>query len=97
MGETWGLEMELVRGVTLDALIAEQGRLSVPAVVLIISELLEGLQYAHAAKDEEGLPLGLVHRDLKPENIVVTHEGRLKLLDFVMTRRLARPRAPPST
>lgn len=86
MGETWGLEMELVRGVTLDALIAEQGRLSVPAVVLIISELLEGLQYAHAAKDEEGLPLGLVHRDLKPENIVVTHEGRLKLLDFGIAR-----------
>ncbi len=86
LGDTWGLEMELVRGVTLDRVIAVQDRLSVPAVVGILAELLEGLHYAHNAKGEDGEPLGLVHRDLKPENIVITHEGRLKLLDFGIAR-----------
>ncbi len=85
-GDTWGLEMELVRGVTLDRVIAVQDRLSVPAVVSILAELLEGLHYAHGAKGQNGEFLGLVHRDLKPENIVVTFEGRLKLLDFGIAR-----------
>jgi serine/threonine protein kinase len=86
LGDTWGLEMELVRGATLDHLIARQTDLTVPAVVLILTELLDGLQYAHAATDAEGRPLGLVHRDIKPENIVISYEGRIKLLDFGIAR-----------
>lgn len=29
---------------------------------------------------------GLVHRDLKPENMVLTHTGRVKLIDFGETK-----------
>lgn len=37
-------------------------------------QLADGLTAAHA--------LGITHRDLKPGNILVTHEGRVKILDF---------------
>ena len=44
--------------------------------------MLEGLDYAHRLKTEEGKSLGLVHRDVSPSNVLISYEGEVKLCDF---------------
>ena len=76
------LLMEHVNGTALS-------RLALPLppeeVVFLLSQVLEGLEAAHA--------LGVIHRDIKPDNLVLTTgrdgERRVKILDFGMAGPLA--------
>lgn len=58
-------------------------RLPIRRIVDMMSQLLEGLAAAHAAK--------LLHLDLKPSNILLTDDGVVKLTDFGLGRALLRP------
>jgi serine/threonine protein kinase len=86
LGDTWMLVMELVRGQTLRRLLTAQSQaprpLPISAPLQVLSELADGLHFAHRLTDATGAAVGLVHRDLKPENVVVSNEGRVKILDF---------------
>jgi hypothetical protein len=74
-GDTWYLQMELLRGHALDAVIAANPD-GVPFDVAspLISQLFAGLQYAHEK--------GLVHSDIKPSNVFLTSDDVVKILDF---------------
>ena len=67
------LTMELVEGRTLDCLVAA-GELSLERVLSLAIPLADALAAAHRR--------GVVHRDLKPRNVMVTHDDRVKVLDF---------------
>ncbi len=70
--------MELLRGQSLGATLAERTRLSKTAAVRIMLPVASALSAAHAA--------GIVHRDLKPDNVLLVHatSGAItpKVLDF---------------
>ncbi len=70
--------MEYIRGVTLDVLLKNNGRLSAPRVGRLLGQLCEVLQAAHSE--------GIVHRDLKPSNLMVvdpdTPYEKIKVMDF---------------
>src|ERR1039458_8964065 len=73
------LTMELVVGQPLDRLIPESG-LPIEQIVEIASALADALVAAHEK--------GIVQRDLKPANVMVTHDGRVKVLDFGLAKEV---------
>lgn len=78
--------MELIRGVNLEQfsqrLQASGRKLPMELAVFIVSRIARGLAYAHAKRDREGHPLGIVHRDINPKNILIAFEGDVKVTDF---------------
>src|SRR5215471_15278148 len=70
------LVMEYLEGETLAQRLI-RGALSIPDLVKIAIDILDGLEQAHRA--------GVVHRDLKPGNVMLTKTGP-KLLDFGLAK-----------
>jgi len=71
--------MELLEGENLRDRLSS-GALPPRKAIEYALQIASGLSAAHEK--------GIVHRDLKPENVFVTHEGRVKLLDFGLAKVL---------
>ena len=84
-GGVRALVMELVEGPTLADRIRE-GAIPLEEALPIAKQIAEALEYAHER--------GIVHRDLKPANIKVTHDGKVKVLDFGLAKALQGDAAP---
>jgi serine/threonine-protein kinase len=80
------MAMEYVGGEALDRVrrkaAKKEKELPIPVVLYCLTQVLEGLSYAHDLKEFDGTPLQIVHRDVSPSNIFVGYDGRVKLLDF---------------
>ena len=79
--EERALVMELVEGPTLAERIAA-GPVPVDEALAIARQIADALEYAHER--------GVIHRDLKPLNIKITHDGRVKVLDFGLAKAIFR-------
>jgi serine/threonine protein kinase len=84
------MAMEYVDGVSLARLLrsvsARRERFPRAIALHIAHEVLRGLAFAHAARDEHGRPLGIVHRDVSPGNVLIGRAGDVKLGDFGIVR-----------
>ena len=78
--------MEFVRGADLRTILRRarqrQRELSPKAAIHIALEILNGLAYAHARRDQNGNSLNIIHRDVSPSNIICSVQGEAKLSDF---------------
>ena len=67
------IAMELVEGESLKSTL-RKGQLTIAQIQALGLQIAQGLYAAHNR--------GIVHRDIKPDNILLTHDGRIKIMDF---------------
>ncbi len=74
--------MEYIRGITLEALMRRNGRMTPARASRLLGQLCEALHAAHAE--------GIIHRDLKPANLMVvdpdTPYEKVKVMDFGLAK-----------
>ena len=77
-GDIAYIAMEFLQGKELRDILLEAKRMPVERVVDIVTQVAQGLAYAHEH--------GIVHRDVKPSNIMVVRDGHVKITDFGIAR-----------
>ncbi len=88
------IAMQFVDGLDVLALLREcarvQIRLPPDLCALIARDVLDALDYAHNAVDQNGKALGIIHRDISPGNVLLSWRGDIKLTDFGIARAAER-------
>jgi serine/threonine-protein kinase len=81
------IELELIRGGTLDGLLEPGKGLPLQRSVELVAEVADALQHCHDH--------GVVHRDVKPSNILMRDGASPVLFDFGLAQDAADPDAEP--
>jgi serine/threonine-protein kinase len=74
------IAMEYVEGRSLKEILQEKKQLHPAEAVDIVTQVAEGLRYAHAHN--------VIHRDIKPANILLGKDGNVKISDFGIAKIL---------
>ncbi len=74
--------MEYIEGTDLHQMMGMR-QITHARALEIVPALCDALHYAHEK--------GLVHRDIKPANVLIAYDGRIKLADFGLAKRLDKP------
>ena len=75
--------MDLVEGTDFLRYVRPAGKLNESRLRAALGQLITGVMALHARQ--------VVHRDLKPSNVMVSHDGRVILLDFGLVAELDTP------
>jgi serine/threonine protein kinase len=82
--------MEFIDGMDIHKYIERSGGTVDPGhAVAIVSHVLDALDYAHSK--------GIVHRDIKPANVLINREGKVKIADFGLAKRIGAEGDAPET
>jgi 5'-AMP-activated protein kinase catalytic alpha subunit len=66
--------MDYASGGELFDYIVQNNRVKEPEACSFFHQIIAGVEYLHK--------LNIVHRDLKPENLLLTHDKKIKIVDF---------------
>jgi eukaryotic-like serine/threonine-protein kinase len=85
------LVLEYVQGDNLRQLMQKKGSLLEIEFLNLAGQLAEALSYLH------GLTPPVVHQDFTPDNLILSQSGTVKLIDFMVARRLLATETVTST
>jgi len=74
------LVFEYLEGTPLRSELTARGALPVPDALSLMTQLADAMAYAHAK--------GILHLDLNPNNIMRDEEGKPRIMDFDLSRRV---------
>jgi len=81
--------MSFIEGQTLSSMLKKERVLPIGRVLDLFEGVLKGLSVAHEK--------GIIHRDIKPSNILITPEGKPKIVDFGIAKKVDKEKGSTKT
>lgn len=81
-----GFVMEYVPGKTIFEIVQDEGPFSPENARGLFLQFADAIRYAHALEPP------VIHRDLSPDNLILRPDGRLKVMDFGISRTIQTPK-----